>query len=778
LKLFKPDSLARARNPGEPPDNVNTAFEARQLFKQCLDLPDDNRVVFGADQKASDIRKQYINAFATEAWESSHVWTERFRKLFQPRLDQKAEVLKKFAEVGGKATEQAPDNWLNEWGAEWRDKDANGFAETYRWLSQDCSVFMDDMGYPVFQGALPVAGLETDIFLYFEVTNQGEIPDHVWSASRMAKEPTGESFVPDDDGLIKYCQAVLLPWVELLKTADERWQNHQAVDGVFPAPMRAELLARHYSQDPKTIAQSRTHPWKLDSQHQAAQQNDDLLRAVTRAERLYSRRVTEEEAPPVPLALATMGDMWRFCFRDIVKPHYAEFERFQQLLTAIPEYRDHLTHSIQVFLLGNRIIDKLGETTAGTKLLKLWDRYNPRLPDMQHQNALNSAEPTILKLQWTLASLMHDFALPASKANEVVAHLFETFLGISSRGKHGSNGLREALESEDKKHRTFLFALLSKTRMGQQELEDHGQRVVDILPMLSETTYQRLYDDHGFLSAIYLFNQLFEKAPGWWTLKKGVLDLVFSLVPTQATAAGSAYEKIAESIVLEVLDAIVKHNAFNKEYRLTIDDSPAYQYPATYFSARESIFDSPVPGLLLLCDTFCDWGRVIHADDLSRHDHRSRVLQSKEIERPECLITGVIADEDHVTVNVEYYWRLPCTHSASQRLWCLDEIYTELCAEIWPYAPSFKPWKGCTKCRERNEKQPGRRDPSKCPVVQGLERFLKDVLIGHPPNYNRLRFPARYDDSFNRIHLNISFYGHTIAKGSLGEGLGSPIPSR
>lgn len=778
MKLFKPDALIRVRNPGEPPDNVNTAFEARSLFKQCLERSDGEALALATDPRTSEVLKQYLNAFSTEAWESSQIWADSLRKLIPPRIGNESDILKKLSQYGAKSAEPSPDNWIKEWGAEWGEEDAKDFAQAYRWLSQDCSVFMDADGKPVFQGALPVAGMETDVFVYFEVTNQRQIPDHVWSASRLGAMSCGEAFVPDDDGLIQYCQSAILPWVELLKTADERWQNHQAVDGVFPAPMRAELLARHHSQDPMTIVRSRTHPWKSDPRHHAAIQTDDLMRAVTRAERLYSRRVTEEEAPPVPLALATMGDMWRFCFRDIVKPHYAEFERFQQLLTAIPEYRDHLTHSIQVFLLGNRIIDKMAETTAGTRLLKLWARYNPRLPDIQHQDALSNAEPAIFKLQWTLASLMHDFALPASKANEVVAHLFETFLGITSRGRHGSNGLKEALESEEKKHRTFLFALLSKTRMGRQEIEAHGQGPVDILPLISEMTYQRLFDDHGFLSAIYLFNQLFEKSPGWWTLKKDVLDLIFSLVPSRAAAPGSAYEKIAESIVLEVLDAIVKHNAFNKEYRLSIDDAPAYQYPAAYFSARESIFDSPVPGLLLLCDTLCDWGRVIHADDLSRHDHRSRAVQSKEVERPECLITGVDADGDHVTIRAEYSWRLPCTHSAPQRLWCLDEIYTELCAETWPYAPSFTPWRGCAKCQERKDKVAGTRDPHNCSVFRGLERFLKAVLVGQPPNQNRLRFPSCYDDSFNRIQLSISFYGHTIAEGTLGTGLGTQSPSR
>ncbi len=733
LLLYSPSALGGVNQI----DNVSVASLVRR--------PLDNK-----DQRAS-ARRNYVHTFASESWRTSAIFAGPHKG------------------TNGKSTSAQKawdDNWVN------ADND-DATNNSFHLLSQDRSVFLKADGTPCWQGALAIADVSSDVFIYFEI-EESEAVAKGWE-EHFVNDVSASVALQDDASivaaghmgdkrrarrqLINLCDGSLLPWIDLMKTADERWENHQAIEGVFPMQMQNALLALDW--------------------HPGSECDSDTFHAQTsstvRAEGLYCRRIRQEEAPPVKLALALMGDMWKFSFKDILNPHYTDFERFQQLLKAIPDYRDHLTHSIQVYLLGNRIIDCIAATYPGAGVLRLPERYGKALHESISEK-IKADELRTLRFQWALASLMHDFALPAAKANEVVGHLFETFLGISAKGQHhGSDGLKDVLDQEEKKHRGFLLALMSMTEIGAKL--SRGAQNGAQLQIANEVIYRGLYEDHGFLSAIYLFNQLFEKNLDWWELRDPVRKELAGMVEVPND---KRYQKrLSEGLILEVMDAIVKHNAFNKEYQMAFDDPPLYKFPSTFFSASNSICLGPLPALLLLCDNLCDWGRVIHADDLKQHDSTGAAPTS-EVQRPECQLTDIrlacpsTASEDDVYVNItaQYYWRLPVTHSLPRRASCLAYIYDELRREMDPYTPGFSLWKGCDACSQRNAaREMQERDMTKCRAVEALQRFWTRVVSTTCVKENRLKFPPQYfGKTFNKIRLTVTFYDQFLCEGTVGDG--------
>ena len=779
LKLYRPqlfDPIREGR--GAASDNVSVAYAARlaaaamdetskKMANVAQQLKEASQTEGRLDEKkrlqaemsslqtlqavSADSLRQYIQTFESEAWSRSRVADDtNTRDPLQAHASR------------GSVDRTTPE--------EVAAAIKNGLWSSKHFLSSDCSVFLDPSSRPVFQGGLLVTDVASEIFIYFEITNESDFTDVQWDKSILKQHPSATipmlegTDADSPDGLVAYCHQAVHPWVSLLHRADERWHNHQTIEAVFPRSMRTSLL-KHST------------PSKSERIGAVDRESESVVSRSASAETLYSRRVTEEEDEPVRLALALMGDMWRYCFQGAVNPHYGEFERFQQLLTAIPNYRDHLTHSLQVFLLGNRILDRIVDISGQSNILALEKRYDNSLGLVSVLGP--SSEFALFKFQWTLASLMHDFALPASKANEVINHLFQTFLGSSPQGNHGTTGLRDVLAGDAKKHRAFLYTLLSKTRLGRHKLVNHPD---ELLPMVSELTYQSLSEDHGFLSAIYLFNQVFVCEGDWWKPRPSVVDLMLRIVEDDR-AREVGQDKVVEGLLLEVLDAIVKHNAFSKECTLAFEDAPSYKAPLAFFAARSSIFGSALPGLLLLCDTLSDWGRVIHPDELRKKYYGvSDAGVETYVDRPECQVTGVHATCDSlpvaangeerakggkwVTIKAEYRWRIPCTFTANGKQWCLRSIHERLSQELAPYAPPFSLNKECAECSRCSRET--------CRKLAFLHRFWKELLAVGSPDRSRLQFPQfseeHGENPFNRIQLDIKFYGTSIYQGPIGPG--------
>jgi len=725
-----------------------------------------------AEEAASalqDPMRQYVNTFECEGWEEASVWESPWKA----KREGPAEDKDKW-DCSGQVT-LARDLWTK------ADKDnplwnSDQAVPVLALNTQRCALMVGDNEAPV-QAIYGCPTLDDHVCIYFEL----EFRNQAKAISDLAaKEPTpGQLKLTDSTEnplrsirrLKDFCLRVLAPCQRAFRLADARWENHRALELVLPPDTQRKILI-----PPAELEERMSASGKASSR--------SFTERLDLAKYHYMKRVYVEEDRPVNLALASMGDIWKFVFAEAVKPQYSDFQRFQQLLKDMPSYRDHLTHSIQVFLLGEKIIEAFPHS------LHLVDRLQKgTYPDIQFNDddvvMLRGTEQAILRFQWALASLMHDFACPAESADYVVDHLFRTFLGVSARGNAGRNGLHDALKQDESRHRAFLYGLLSRTQMGSMCIPTWRKKCgewfrlldgLDALPILSEFAYERLSEDHGFLSAVYLFSELFEKSdssePSWWRLKKPFVDLICAVlfgpgndtaVREQRDGTGSAYVRLAEALMLEVLDAIVRHNACAKEYRLFSLQRPAYRFPSTGFTAGSSIFASPIPGLLLLCDTVCDYGRVVHPDQLRGDELKAGSRwELPEISRPEGRLTCPKEESDAggpLKIEVRYEWRLPYSRPGIERApeWCLAKIYDQLQKAMAPYTPGFRPWKGCETCM-KGRKVDDVQDVKECAAFKNLRRFWQEVLFGARTGDNRLAFPADfYRSDLNQIHLAASF---------------------
>ena len=720
-------------------------------WRNCNGKPPSRRRASFVEQM-----QRYVATFESDAWGASHVWKDGWPPICPEWNPEKP--------MGAISSREA---WQIVGSPLWDKKTDKRERERYEWLNTQLAAFCPNVTTP--QALYGWMAPDDHVFIYCELSPQ------LQAAIKRAKRLRGDTFgrLPKERRRMmkSLCGSALLPWQRAFRDADARWGNHKALSSVFPADMQTTLLVP-VKKIPKELSRLTETPEKECRPR-------SVLESVQLARVLYSKRVWQEEDTPVNLALATMGDMWRFVFPGVVEPEYAEFQRAQQFMRSIPGYRDHLTHSVQVFLLGYKIVDELfhGEGHPG----KLYDRYQMFAPHdwtdySRYCEIIAAKDYQAFTFQWALASLMHDFAIPAERANDLVGHLFSTFLGVKAETQSGTNGLRDVLEDE-KRARTLIYGVLSKTSAGAKVLG------ADMPPVVGEFALHKLAEDHGFLSALYLFTQLFEgvgKPVAWWRLKRPVEKLILSRVlglddveveGEYKKGHTSPYGNVAEALVLEVLDAVIKHNAFAKEHRFGFQRKllgTNFRFPSDLSAADNSLLNSPIPGLLFLCDTLCDWGRVIHPDELNRHEPRGVTHSTPDkTERPENVVTKI----DGRKIEIDYRWRVPFGHSGNGH--CLFPVWGSVRQEMWPYAPPVGLPEICSDCRKRHGSCKGRTLIDNCAMFATIQSFWEDVLLLGKPNC-RLRFPKLHTE-FNGLRLSIFVPGPNPRKARLEEELGLPV---
>lgn len=771
ISILSPSYFNDRSSDGHLSDIVSVTRDAQRAVTAFLNNPNPTTI-----NEYEQYMRTYIQTFESDKWEETRVWKSEAKTM--PTMAGSGDPASIRASLKEPAAFRANEFWVGIRDDQDKDLPKKWFHKIGFSLNTELCALLTgtEDEDPPLQAIYGCRTLDDHICVYFEFEWPGaggtaieeETPKTNTNDERIGKLDLPIENAGIESPLSQFCHRVLAPWQTAMRSADARWENHRTFSHVFSGQTRQTLI-----DSPDEVEKALK---KLtDSPSRTSLDRLSLVKA------LYMDRANREEDNPVNLALSTMGDAWKFALRGILNPQYGHFQRFQQLLKSMPNYRDHLTHSIQVYLLGEKILDAFStQHDLKENLPRIHNRHSKLALDAA---ALKRMAPAILRFQWALTSLMHDFACPAEKVNEVVSNLFKTFIGIKGKGSSGTSALRDLIDSDQRKYRTFLYGLLSKTQMGSLVLHGSHEGVraevnADYaLPALSEFTYEALAEDHGFLSAVYLFNQLFEESPSCWRLRSTVARWMFrelfqiddSISNAEiGKGSDSAYWRLAECLILEVLDAIIKHNATAKEYRLFFGDSPAYKKPSVYFSAADSIFGSALPGLLLLCDTLCDSGRIIHPDELARYDVRDGALQESAMNRPEGQI-ALDTKNGRCRIAVNYEWPLPPEYGKASG-GCLRETYFALRQELLPYTPEFSLPKVCAECERPNWSSP-KADGPPCPAVQELERFWAEVLTGTASGVNRLAFPHKYyDDTFNSIEIDIQFQNVMQRNGSVGSG--------
>jgi len=599
------------------------------------------------------------------------------------------------------------------------------------------------------QGLLAFKDVGSSFLIYFEFRSNGELAD--WTdfkktSNNKRRHQIVRSFA-DIGFLLTLCQG-LAAYQRAYREADRRRDNHHITRCAFSEGASRALIREIIEGDGGKYLTD-IEEWEGRARTEVDKRSRQSFTGYSRALRKFCACTNREEDSPVALSLALVRDFWRYALRLGAPPLYSEYARFQQVLSRLSEYRDHLVHSVQVFLLGHRIL----------RVLK------PR--DQQWH------------MKWALASLMHDFGLPLEKASDVIDLMFRTFSGLSPEGSAPSMMLRQMLEAHEKTHRALIMALMSP--LGNQGTTDGRHGALGVL--LSDVIYRGLASDrdHGFLSALYLFKYLFTRANGsmrWWQVQDRVAeDLSRKHAPGRRTLRSEEEQQVVarlaeafackaddtlaiERVLLEVLDAMAKHNIAAKENRLLYAQPAMFRYPDAYFRQSECVRGSELARLLVLCDTLCDWGRVVIGDEFRKFEsmHREPSEGEKQPEsRPECRIENITPDHDcgRVTITANYEWPLPTplddivqrgsVRNLGERQWCFGRIVRCLHEDGLTGEASED-----IQCHGLCHQCEGSVPPKNCLVLRELQRFWLQLVAQRV-------WIRPSGDLLSRIGLNITF---------------------
>ena len=605
------------------------------------------------------------------------------------------------------------------------------------------------------QGLLSFAGVGSAVLIYFEFTcKPNRLPKlkAQWDSFQGDAKNLRWLDVTQETEMCRVRPSRLLKYQRTYREADRRRTNHEFLARGFPDGASNPLI--DWSKGTRK---------ELDALEQKAPES---LKGYARAIRKFCGAVAREEDSPLNLSLALLRDFWRYALRLGEPPLYSEYARFQQLLARRSEYRDHLVHSVQVFLLGHRILFALKKTD------QRW------------------------LMKWGLTSLMHDFGLPLEKASDVITLMFQTFSGLPVEGSVPVAMLKQMLDAHEKKHKALILALMSPLLEARIGPDRHGLSRF----LLCDAVYRSLASDrdHGFLSAVYLFHHLFgiHESLRWSQVGAGKIerlgheeerDIETCLKEAFGTSKelqtlrelnGSAPKNanLVESVLLEILDAIAKHNITVKESRLLYTRPAVFKHPNEYFEMVYHKHNSELARFLVLCDTLCDWGRVVPGDELDKFERDKHVREDSGAmpeSRPECTVVAIRPEDRCVKIYASYRWPLPEPFASlveagvkrakpkeeiSERGWCFGYVtkwvreHKDKRVGYESERRNLEPHGLCAQC-------PGNvRNIGDCPVFKELHRFWNELVLP------RVRNPKK-TDWLSRIWLEIEFYKKPVVKG-------------
>ncbi len=286
------------------------------------------------------------------------------------------------------------------------------------------------------------------------------------------------------------------------------------------------------------------------------------------------------EMPKDKLALKLMELLWRRAYEGKLQSSiFINFNEAERLLFWLKEYRDHLIHSANVYLLGMALLAKLlgneekDEIRNFLKAEKLINNDN----DYNH-----------LPFSWAAAASYHDFSMPIQKLNEVTEKIFSIFANLEEFRLDIDSEFVQKYVSHN--ITIFYFQLLRSAQEGGctevSQLENKIKGNISQWPLLvSKETLKLIVQncDHGVVSTIAFLSSCFM---GGKKKKKTI-----QYEPEELKAVFMA----AEAMMLHNLIFQIKDGQFEPFY---------LKYPP-----QLRFKDNPIAFLLALCDKLQDWGR-------------------------------------------------------------------------------------------------------------------------------------------------------------------------
>ncbi|RJO60681.1 hypothetical protein C4544_04665 [candidate division WS5 bacterium] len=319
------------------------------------------------------------------------------------------------------------------------------------------------------------------------------------------------------------------------------------------------------------------------------------------------------------LALKTICSMWdeNILLKD--KNELSDLKKAEANLFWSAKYREHLIHSVKVFILGNYFMQLLARV--------------PEIKKIFSKNSFGLSESSRFeKFQelWMLTATFHDFCVPIEYLAESQKNQYVKFIGSS--GSPNSELDKDFTADFEKKQ--FLSKLIIKEQIiyplfhilhyhypaaGKinylKNLKSGGEYIFKIFEKDYQNKFKGLTNygilhfdifehfltegDHGISSAIRLLKECFPYEGGKIITEKEIDDIkkIKRIKPARLKNIGNMIFKS----YFQVIYAIFIHNFIEKKQK-SDKEKPIYE-------GSICLSENPLAFLLLLCDTLQDWGR-------------------------------------------------------------------------------------------------------------------------------------------------------------------------
>jgi hypothetical protein len=356
---------------------------------------------------------------------------------------------------------------------------------------------------------------------------------------------------------------------------------------------------------------------------------------------------------PDELALKTICSMWNKNVLLETNTELSDLKNAEIGLFWSSKYREHLIHSLKVYLLGNYIISNLSKI--------------PAIKNIFVNNSFGSnIDSKFSKYEdlWMLTATFHDFCVPIEYLSESQRNQFSKFIGTKVTLKdeyqkrlflsevlfreqmiyslfhilhyHNPPSI-EMKESLDKlKRDNYIFNLFEKDYYNKLNgLKNYGVVHHDIL--------QHFFNegDHGISSAIRVLKECFPQDESG-NFKDSIIDKEIKLLETVPPDLEIAKNEIFKNY-FQVIYAIFVHNFIEK---FKADKDPIYAGSINFTT-------HPLAFLLILSDTIQDWGREESYDKAEKYTDGKKFSS-----RPLGILESIKFENNIVEINIEYKWTI------------------------------------------------------------------------------------------------------------------------
>lgn len=360
-------------------------------------------------------------------------------------------------------------------------------------------------------------------------------------------------------------------------------------------------------------------------------------------------------AKSLELSLKTIVDFFANIYPGVLidQSILVKFKDMEKLLFWLEEYREHLIHSMKVYLLGRAII---GTSENGSGMISqcIKSKTFKRVYELSNINDNNDRKKEeVVKFAWACAAFMHDLTIGLENIEEAVAQ-FITKLTTKkpenvSKLENIQNGFSEWFTNENSFF-SFFKLLYVIMRYGHNCKDfampdifndpDFGKK----FPFSNEFKDFLGKGDHGVTSSLSYLIQVFP-------------NLNYRYPGGNINFDEDSW-KNNPFLHLKIAEAILKHNLLFKTVVKPncFKEGDFKKVKPVFFLAKEycvNFSENPIAFLLLLCDTLQDWGREESSFPYKCELNGTVYEISK---RPYSHITKIEPNNDSIVIHIDYRW--------------------------------------------------------------------------------------------------------------------------